>query len=120
MDMKLMVVDDNRRVRKVITAMVGDLSDEIVEFDNGSHALAGYAECLPDWVLMDLVMPGIDGIEATRRIISSFPKARIIIVTSHESPAMREAATLAGACGYVLKENLGELRGLIGQSCPPE
>ena len=114
--MRLMVVEDDKRVRKVIAAMVGDLSDEILECENGLQACADYAECLPDYVLMDLMMPELDGIEATRRIISSFPKAKIIIVTSCESAPLREAATRAGACGYVIKEDLLGLRGMLSKA----
>lgn len=111
--MKLLVVEDDARVRKMIVAFVADLSDELFEYTDGSQALAGYTEHLPDWVLMDLMMPQTDGIAATRQIIAEFPKAKIIIVTSYESDAMRETAHAAGARGYVLKENLFELREIL-------
>jgi len=113
MQMKLLIVDDDRRVRKMIARVAAEATDEVIECDNGQNAPAVYAEHLPDWVLMDLMMPGMDGIVATQQIVSSFPQAKIIIVTSHESEAMRERAGMAGACGYVLKENLSVLRGMI-------
>ena len=62
---------------------------------------------------MDLMMPGVDGLTATSQIVSSFPVAKIIIVTSHDSDALREKASNAGAIGYVLKENLSDLKALI-------
>jgi DNA-binding NarL/FixJ family response regulator len=62
---------------------------------------------------MDLMMPQVDGFAATRQILASFPAARIVIVTDHESHALRAAAKSAGACGYVLKENLIDLRQLF-------
>jgi CheY-like chemotaxis protein len=111
--MKILVVEDDKRVRKMISAMTGDLADESFECENGLQALAIYAKHLPDWVLMDLMMPELDGISATRKIISSFPNAKIIIVTSIKSDAMQKTAKIAGACGYVLKENLADIRGII-------
>ena len=64
---------------------------------------------------MDLQMPRVGGLEATRRIRADFPDAQIIIVTQHDDPHWRTAATQAGACGYVLKENLLDVRGLLSQ-----
>jgi DNA-binding NarL/FixJ family response regulator len=58
-------------------------------------------------------MPRVGGLEATRRIRAAFPDAQIIIVTQHDDPYWRAAATQAGACGYVLKENLLELRQML-------
>jgi len=63
-----------------------------------------------------VTMPGLDGISATREIRSSHPTARIIIVTNHESAAMRAEAHSAGAHAYVVKENLLELRDILGNS----
>lgn len=111
--MKLLIVENDRRVRKLIAFVVGDLSDEILECEDGTQAQAVYAEHLPDWVLMDLMMPEMDGITATRQIISVFPDAQIAIVTSYESATLRETARSAGACAYVLKENLLSLREIL-------
>jgi|SRR5882757_4599743 len=111
--MKILVADDDIRVRKVIALAVRDISDEIFECGDGREAEETYAAHLPDWVMMDLQMPVVDGIAATRRIKSSYPDARIIIVTTYESNLLRETARSAGACAYVLKENLSELRQII-------
>jgi CheY-like chemotaxis protein len=111
--MKLLVVDDDERIRRMIRWVVSDVSDTIYECADGSEAGENYAKHQPDWVLMDLMMPEVDGIEATRLIKSSYPLAKIIIVTSHESLAMREAAQSAGACGYILKDNLLDLPQLL-------
>ncbi len=70
------------------------------------EAVAAYSLYEPDWALMDLQMQGLDGISATRQIIETFPKARVLIVTQFEGPQLRQAAREAGACGYVLKDNL--------------
>jgi DNA-binding NarL/FixJ family response regulator len=64
---------------------------------------------------MDIEMPTMDGVTATRRIIAADPSAQIIILTNHDHPSLREAARCAGACGYALKENLLAVRELIGE-----
>ncbi|MGH9845623.1 MAG: response regulator transcription factor [Blastocatellia bacterium] len=111
--MKLLIVEDNLPIRRLIRRLVGDLADEIGECGDGVEAEALYAELLPDWVLMDIEMPRVNGIAATRRIKAAFPEARIVIVTNYDDAALRAAALAAGACGYVLKENLLELRQLL-------
>lgn len=111
--MKFLIVDDDERVRRLIKTIVSDDATVFCECSNGAEAYACYAEHQPDWVLMDITMPGVDGLAATRRIKADYPEARILIVTSHESHAMREAAREAGACGYVLKENLLDLREMV-------
>jgi DNA-binding NarL/FixJ family response regulator len=65
---------------------------------------------------MDVQLPGLDGIAATGRIKAAFPDAHILIVTEHGDKSLRQAAREAGACGYVLKENLLAIRELISQS----
>jgi CheY-like chemotaxis protein len=113
--MKLLIVDDDERIRRMIKTIVADASSIICECSDGEQACACYAEHQPDWVLMDIMMPLVDGITATRRIRANDPTARVIIVTAHNSQAMREEARGAGACGYVLKENLLELREILNK-----
>ena len=111
--MSLMIVEDNPEMRRVIRRMLSGVATEIVECEDGDQALATYARALPDCVLMDIEMGGMDGITATRKITAAFPTARVLILTGHGDEPLREAARKAGACGYVLKENLMELRELI-------
>ena len=113
MTMKLMIVDDDIRIRKLIISMVSDLTTEIFECTDGSQAHETFPLHRPDLVLMDLAMPGIDGFATNRLIKSSHPEARIIIVTSHDGDAMRETARTAGACAFVLKEDISTLRSII-------
>jgi CheY-like chemotaxis protein len=112
---RLMIVDDNPGMRRLIRSITGDLAASVVECADGSEALEAYAAHKPDWVLMDIEMPTLDGISATREITLAFPDARILIVTEYDDPDWREEARRAGACGYVLKESLPELRRILGQ-----
>lgn len=111
--MKLLIVEDHPGVRKVIRNLVASVAREICECADGAGALALFRLERPDFVLMDIQMEGVDGLTATRQITVADPTARVIIVTDHDQPDLREAAYQAGACGYVLKENLLELVGLL-------
>lgn len=111
----LLIVDDNREMRLLIRSIVRNVSDDVVECDDGSEALAAYIAHRPEWVLMDVEMTGMDGLRATRAITAQFPDARIIIVTQHIDAGTRSAATAAGATGFVSKDNLTELLALLRQ-----
>lgn len=108
--MKVLIVDDNSEIRRMLRRVLADLSTDIAECAEGSEVLRAYTLQQPDWVLMDIEMGLLDGIAATRQIRASDPAAHILIVTSHDNPALRAAAQAAGASGYVLKENLMEIR----------
>lgn len=111
--MKLLIVDNNPEMRRLIIRIAGKPSDAIFECADGAEALTAYRKHCPDWVLMDIEMPQTDGISATREIIAVFPNAKIAIVTDYDNANFRKAAIEAGACGYVVKENLVELRRLL-------
>jgi CheY-like chemotaxis protein len=111
--MKILIVEDNPQMRRMIASVISDLAEEIVECGDGAAAIFAYSKHSPDWVLMDIEMPDISGIAATRQIIASFPEARIVIVTNHDYPELRAAARSAGACAYALKDNLLEVREIL-------
>lgn len=113
-EMKLLIVEDNPEMRRLIISIVRDLADSIVECADGAEALACYAEFQPDLVLMDIKMARIDGITASRQIISDFPSARICVVTDYADQQTKEAAGRAGVSDYVAKESLYEIREIIG------
>jgi CheY-like chemotaxis protein len=104
--MKLLIVEDNATIRRMIRGIVEEIADEISECSDGSEALAAYSEGLPDWVLMDIKMKDVDGLAATRQIKAAYPNARIVIVTNYDESDLRESARQAGARAYVVKENL--------------
>ena len=90
-----------------------NLASEFVECADGAEAVAAFARESPDWTIMDLAMEPMDGLEATSRIKAQFTNARIVIVTQHDSPPMRQAAGQAGALAFVPKENLSELFAIL-------
>jgi two-component system response regulator DegU len=121
MSMRLLIVEDNVGMRALIKRALAGLGAEFVECSDGAEAVAAYTDERPDFVLMDIEMPTMDGVTATRRIIAADPSAQVIIVTNHDHPSLREAARDAGACGYALKENLLAIRELLGgQAAAPD
>lgn len=113
--MNLLIVEDNLKMRRMIKSIVAGAADRIDECADGDEALALYAENQPDWVLMDIHLKKTNGIAATRKIISIFADARIIIVTNYNDATFREAAREAGAIGYILKENLFDILPILEQ-----
>ncbi len=101
-------------MRSLLRHMLIPFSADICECVDGEEALALYAAQRPDLVLMDIRMPRMDGLEATRRIRKFHSTARIVMVTDYDDDDLRKAAKQAGACGYALKQNLTNLLALIG------
>jgi two-component system chemotaxis response regulator CheY len=102
--LNVMVVDDSVLAVQMLKNALEQLGHRVVRTAaSGSEALAAYAACNPDIVTMDITMPDMDGITATRKIVQSFPDARIVMVTSHAQKGMVMEALKAGARGYVLK-----------------
>lgn len=108
--MRVLIVDDNRRMRTFIQTMLSDLATEFCEACDGEHAVTMYESFHPDLVLMDIRMPEMDGLEATRRIVQQDPRAKVIIVTDFDLPEYREEARAAGAKEFVGKRNLLDLQ----------
>jgi two-component system, NarL family, response regulator LiaR len=106
----VMIVDDSDEIRRMLRAVLADVADPIYECRDGGEAGAAFATHRPGWVLMDVSMEPVDGIAATRQIMQAFPDARIVMVTQHADVSLRDAAHEAGACGYLLKDNLLDVR----------
>jgi len=104
---RVLIVDDHAIVRKGIRALLSEADGfEVVgEAGNGQEAVLRAEESSPDVILMDLLMPGMDGIEATRQITSRRPQARILVLTSFAADNKVFPAIKAGASGYLLKDS---------------
>lgn len=102
---RILVVDDHPVVRAGIAALLESADDvQIVgTAASGEEALASVASTQPDLVVMDLRMPGIDGDEATARILAAHPDVRVLILTTYETDDAILSAIAAGASGYLLK-----------------
>lgn len=102
---RILVVDDHPIVRGGIVALLADADDMTVigEAPDGETAVTLALELEPDLVLMDLRMPGIDGDEATARILAERPGIRVVILTTYETDSSILTAIEAGASGYLLK-----------------
>ena len=106
-NIRVLIVDDHAIVRKGIRALLSEAGGFAVvgEADNGEAAVLRAAETDPDVILMDLLMPGLDGIEATRQIAGRQPRARILVLTSFAADNKVFPAIKAGAVGYLLKDS---------------
>jgi two-component system chemotaxis response regulator CheY len=102
--LRILVVDDSGLTVKKMAKLLEELGHQVVGMaSTGQQAVDVYAEAAPDVTTMDITMPDMDGIEATRRILAVHPGACIVIVTSHGQEQMVMDAIEAGAKGYILK-----------------
>jgi len=102
--LNILVVDDSQLTTKKIAQMLTVMGHHLVaSAKTGEEAIKQYAKHKPDFVTMDITMPDMDGIEATKRILKENPDALIMMVTSHGQEAMVLDAIEAGAKGYLLK-----------------
>lgn len=101
---KVLIVDDAAFMRMMLKNILGANGHEIVgEAADGVQSLEKYAQLKPDLVTMDIVMPQLDGIEATREIMTSHPEAKIVMCTAVGQQAKVLEAMKAGAKGYIVK-----------------
>ena len=102
----LLIVDDHPLQRMGFRMLVESQPDLVVlgEADNGADAVRRATELAPDVVLMDVRMPGVDGIEATRRIIAAGGRSRVLVLTTFDLDEYAYAALRAGASGFLVKD----------------
>ncbi len=102
----VMIVDDHALVRQGLTALLSGVEDlaVVAAVSDGSAAADAAEQNAPDVVLMDLSMPGLDGIDATRALLSRCPGVKVVVLTSFCENARIVAALDAGAVGYLLKD----------------
>src|SRR5277367_815022 len=100
--MNLMIVDDHAGVRRMIRVLLAAPGDALQECASADEAVRVAGEFHPDWVTMDVRMPGQCAFAATRAIHTAHPAARIVIVTSYDEAGLRKSALEAGATAYVV------------------
>jgi DNA-binding NarL/FixJ family response regulator len=105
---RVLLVDDHMILREGIRIVLANQMDiEVVaEADNGNSALELAGEHFPDVVLMDINLPGLNGIETTRRISSKYPLCKVLILSAHSDQSLLLQALSAGARGYILKSSV--------------
>jgi DNA-binding NarL/FixJ family response regulator len=102
--MRIILADDHALVRAGFRALLREMGIQIVaEASNGHEVLQLAAQHQPDLVLMDIAMPGLNGLEATARLTEKFPKVRVVIISMHANIEYVRRAMQAGAAGYLLK-----------------
>ena len=105
MSIRVLLADDHRMLREGLRRSLTDEGFDVVgEADNGQEAVQLVAELTPDIVLMDVSMPEMDGVEATRRIVAAHPDMKVIILTMHADQEVLAEAIRAGASGYLVKD----------------
>ncbi len=107
MGTRILIADDHALVRRGLHAILESHPDWEVcgEARNGTEAVQRAIELQPDVVVMDISMPGLSGLQATRLIREALPETEVLILTMHESHEMVQAAYEAGACGYAVKSD---------------
>lgn len=108
-----LVVDDHAGFRRALRSHLPGGTLTLVECANGREAIQAFERCHPDWTLMDIEMPELDGFTATREILRRFTDARVIILTQHDTPEFRQEARAAGAFAFVNKDDLSQLGSIL-------
>src|ERR1035438_311806 len=107
---RILLVDDHELVRRGVAELIGDATADwevCGEASTGREAVAAAARLKPDIVVMDISMPDMTGLEATRQILKNHPGTEILILSIHESEQMIQEIGRAGARGYILKGDAG-------------
>ncbi len=116
MKTRILIVDDHKVFREGLKSLINSHADmEVVgEAQNGAEAVAMTGQLSPDVILMDVKMPIMDGIEATRRILAELPRVRILALSMYGDGNFISGMMQAGASGYILKGgDIEELSGAI-------
>ena len=109
------MVDDRADFRKVVRDAMAPYCSAVAECGDGGEVVAGYTHEAPEWVLMDVRMKRVDGLTATRQLLTKFPNARVVVLTSFWGQELSEMARRAGALGCFSKEDLLALPAALHQ-----
>jgi len=114
--MLIQIVDDSRVMRETVRGVLAGIRAEFIASADGEEAVRSFEASRPDLVVMDIRLPGMDGLAATRAILRLAPRARVIMLTHYDDDAMRVAAHEAGAARYILKDDLSDLWDAVSSS----
>lgn len=114
--MRIMIADDNAEMRNFLKSILQGAGVEFVECRDGGEAMACFAAQRPEWTVMDVWMKPVDGFTATRDILARFPGSRVLIITQDDNPRLKTEARAAGACGFLLKDDLPQLSQIVSAS----
>ena len=101
--LKVLVVDDDPTIRDVLRIMLGFEGCQVVDAPDGESALVMFTAIRPDVVILDVSMPGVDGVEVCRQLKSSPPPPRVVMLTARAQPEDEQRALDAGADAYIRK-----------------
>ena len=118
--MKVIIADDHGMIRAVLAELFEELGSTVIEASTGEEAVSVYGDVRPDWVVMDIRMPGYGGLEATSRILKHDHRARIVVMSQEDGKEAVEAARDAGAAFFVAKDRLVEIPRLIIEAPIPQ
>ena len=108
---RIVIADDHEMVRRGLVATLADVGrwTVVAQADNGRDAAELVVTHSPDIAILDISMPELNGLDATRRILAARPETRVLILTAHESEQLVREVLSAGARGYVLKSDAGRI-----------
>ncbi|HEV7785901.1 MAG TPA: response regulator, partial [Thermoanaerobaculia bacterium] len=99
----ILIVDDERPIRRILSVLLQERHHRVAEAGSGEEALAAMAEAKPDLVLLDLKLPGIDGLETLKRLRALKPRLDVVMMTAHGTISSAVDAMRRGAFDYVTK-----------------
>ena len=105
--LRVLVVDDHELFRSGLRALLEEEGFDVSDAPSGDAALVTLASLKPDVIVMDLNMPGMSGIEATRRIVAAHPDVVVFLCSTYDAADLPSSAAASGASGYVNKERFG-------------
>lgn len=116
LSMDLMIAENNPRMREMIREICAPFFDKIDECSNGKEAVESLSSYSRQLVIMDINMPVMNGLEASKIILRTHPETKIIMITQYKEKELEIEAMRAGAFYFLLKENLSELKEILAKS----
>ena len=120
MTLRILIADDDARLRRIVRQVLDGIAAEVYEAADGREAVEVCVDRCPDWALLDLRMSPVDGLRALVEIRARVPETRVVIVSQYDDAGLRTRALRAGACAYLLKENLPGLKAVLLGLPPPD